>query len=94
MILDDLYIYDNKKLKDRYLVYIGIIMAILALIFQLYHFSVIPSSKNFSKYYLMLILVPYAIYIFYSLKNNQYELLYFNIIFLFFYLFTAFIYFR
>ena len=94
MILDDLYYYNKTELKSRYLVYVGIIFALLALIFQLYHFSLISSSKNFSKYYLLLIFIPYAIYIFYSIKNNQNELLYFNIIFLFFYLFTAYIFFR
>ena len=86
--------YNKTELKSRYLVYVGIIFALLALVFQLYQFSLISSSKNFSKYYLLLIFIPYAIYIFYSVKNNQNELLYFNIIFLFFYLFTAYIFFR
>ena len=93
MILDDLYYYNNEKLKDRYLVYIGIGFAILALIFQLYHFTIVNRAQNFSKFYLFLIFIPYAIYIFYAVKNNQLNLLYYNIIFLFFYMFTAFVYF-
>ena len=46
MIFDDLYYYNNVKLKDRYLVPIGIGFAILALIFQLYHFTIVNRAQT------------------------------------------------